>query len=415
MIHAFTSAAANYLPKVRLLRESLQKHHPEIRFHWLLADAVPDGIKDEIEELDSILTLETLGLSDEFGWLFQHNLIELSTALKPLAFSRLSDLPDCQSVLYFDPDMVVFSQLGDLLDHFQHASILLTPHQVTPDHEPSAIVDNEIGSLRHGIFNLGFLGLRNDKISHEFVDWWANRLRFFCLEAYQQGVWVDQRWIDHVPVFFDRVQILRNPRFNVAAWNISQRRMEGTLADGITIEGQPLGFYHFSGYDSGAHKIMAAKYARRGRSIKSLLRWYDRRLAERPDSAETPWAFGSYSDGTRIPYAHRFIYRMRQDLQAEYPNPFQVTGESKSYLDWATWRAQVEHPDLITEEGGIDWGAISNLQLIAPPASSSSLPLPFNAFQLRAGHYVKRAREAYLMGGIGAVLKIIWGKLLEWL
>ena len=43
-VHVFTSAAFNYIPKVRMLFNSLREHHPEWRLHLALADELRDNI-----------------------------------------------------------------------------------------------------------------------------------------------------------------------------------------------------------------------------------------------------------------------------------------------------------------------------------------------------------------------------------
>ena len=40
-IHVFTSAAGNYLPKVKVLFDSLAEHHPEWQRHLLLVSQYP--------------------------------------------------------------------------------------------------------------------------------------------------------------------------------------------------------------------------------------------------------------------------------------------------------------------------------------------------------------------------------------
>jgi hypothetical protein len=41
-IHVFTSAAGNYLPKVKVLFDSLAVHHPEWQRHLLLVEDWPE-------------------------------------------------------------------------------------------------------------------------------------------------------------------------------------------------------------------------------------------------------------------------------------------------------------------------------------------------------------------------------------
>ena len=84
----------------------------------------------------------------------------------------------------------------------------------------------------------------------------------------------DRRWIDLAPAFFADLHILRAPSYNVATWNLTHRTAAGSLEKGITINSEPLSFYHFSGFDGGAQEIMLKKYAARDSVLFDLRRWY---------------------------------------------------------------------------------------------------------------------------------------------
>jgi hypothetical protein len=351
MIHVFTCAAVNYLGKVRILCKSIKRHHPEFGVHLALADKKPDWLTTEKEPFDSILEIEDFDIPNEVGWIFGHTIVELSTAIKPYALKKLLKNPETDQVFYFDPDMVLFSRVDDLVETLSKGNIVLTPHQTKPENTLQAVVDNEICSLRYGIFNLGFIGVRNTEEGWRFSDWWSQRLYHFCREGLQQGLWTDQKWINFAPVFFDGVHILKSSRFNVAPWNLTTREVRGDDGVGYRVDGEPLGFYHFTGFDSGAHKIMARKYAGGNRSVHGLIKWYEDKVTAGQDEniVSTPWAFGRFSNGEPIEPIHRLIYRKRVDLQKAYPNPFLAEFGTTSYYEWFRWRAHEEHPELVGE------------------------------------------------------------------
>ena len=285
-------------------------------------------------------------------WLFWHTIVELATAIKPFILRDLLAREDVEAVFYFDPDIVLFSRLDDLLAELRDSDIVLTPHQVAPEPSPAGIVDNEIGSLKYGIYNLGFLGVRNTPNARRFADWWAARLTHWCREALDEGLWTDQKWIDHVPVFFDNVRILREPRFNVAPWNLATRQVTGSSLDTLRVEGKELGFYHFTGFDSGAHQVQAQRFAPGNPSVRLLIDWYTKasRTVAGDRLALMPWSFGSYSNGVPIARRDRAIYRQREDLQRAYPDPFDSSGlvtssgRAPSFFTWLRWYAS-ETPD----------------------------------------------------------------------
>ena len=246
MIYAFTSAALNYLPKARLCLGSLRRFHPEFRLCYALADRLPPGTTIEEDCVDEVIAVEDLPELAAPGWIFQHSIVELSTGIKGAVLQRLLARDDCEAVLYFDPDIVLFSRLDDLVERLRAANIVLTPHQTKPEATLERIIDNEIGSLKWGIFNLGFLGVRNGPVGSDFADWWAAAAAPLLLRpAGAAGLFTDQKWINHVPSFFDGVDILKEPRFNVATWNITTRELTGEAPDAVTDRRQAAGLLPF--------------------------------------------------------------------------------------------------------------------------------------------------------------------------
>lgn len=342
---AFTSAAQNYLPKVRKLFDSLRKHHPEFELVLALADEPHESVDFAAEPLDRVIALRDLAIDDRLRWSFFHTIVELSTAIKPYVLRRLLDEPGVDRVLYFDPDMVVFSRLDDLLDDLDAANLVLTPHVTVPETELDAVRDNEIAALKHGVYNLGFLGVRPTAEGKRFARWWSDRIHHFCVADIPAGLFTDQRWIDLAPAFFDGVGILKSPRFNVATWNLTQRHLEGNLGDGLTVNGVPLGFYHFTGFDSGAHRVMMGKNASGNSSVAALVQWYadSAQFDDDEPVSRIPWAYGRYTNGVSIPSGHRRLYRARPDLQAAFPDPFDAT--NGGLYGWMTTQGPMEHPE----------------------------------------------------------------------
>lgn len=371
-VHVFTSAAVNYLPKARVLAQSIRKYHPEFTVHLALADPKPAWLDVVQEPFDSVVSWDELDIPNSKSWIFMHSLVEFSTAIKPFVLRRLLSA-DADLVLYFDPDIVLLSRIDDLLEQAEGASIVLTPHLTKPETSIDAILDNEISSLRHGIFNLGFVGASATQESRAFADWWAVRTYNFCREARTVGLFTDQKWVDLAPIFFENARVLRDPRFNVAPWNLSTRRVSGSLETGLLADGKPIGFYHFTGFDSGDHEAMVGKYAADAEVLHELIHWYRQQTqSQDPERASSvPWAYGRFSNGVQITAAHRLIYRLRKDLQAAYPDPFQADG-SDSYLRWFGRRARVEHGrKLLRDISAADSGS-RRLLLAGDPGHSST-------------------------------------------
>ena len=362
-VHVFTSAALNYIPKARVLFDSVREHHPDWVLHLALADELRGEIDLSREPFDHLITLDALEIPHCRAWAFTHAIVELATAIKGFALQKLLRRPDCGHVIYLDPDIVVFSRLDDILAALREVSILLIPHQTDPEESVEGILDNEISSLKHGVYNLGFLGVSPTAEGLRFADWWARRLYHFCRADICNGLFTDQRWIDLVPAFFDDVGISKSTRHDVATWNLTTRRLSGDFNGGFFVDGMPLGFYHFTGFDKGDHHIMAAKNAAGNKSVELLMRWYADKIADlgKDPLCRTPWFFGVFSNGEPITPAQRLVYRERVDLQSAFADPFDASG----YLKWWNSQGRREFPKVFTAK--------------SPAAAVESLKFPLSA------------------------------------
>jgi glycosyltransferase involved in cell wall biosynthesis len=335
-LFAFTSVTLNYVPKARVLAETLKSHNPDIKFCLMVCEPVEPGVLDELTVFDEIQTVDELNLPNLKAWIFSHTLVELCTAVKGFYMQELLLRPDCAATFYFDPDIVVLDRIDPLLRGLDQASILLTPHLTDPDQAVEAILDNELSALKHGVYNLGFLGVKPSLEGLRFAQWWRDRLERFCRVDIPNGMFTDQRWVDLAPAFFSDIHILRHPGCNVATWNFSNRRIEGSVSSGFRVNGEPLIFYHFSGFDSGAQEAMLKKYGEGMPAAHELRAWYIAR-SERPEDesfSRRKFHYGTYDNGQPITREQRILYRDREDLQRAFPDPFSTESPAASFLHW---------------------------------------------------------------------------------
>ncbi|WP_428929785.1 hypothetical protein [Marinibacterium sp. SX1] len=336
-IHAFTSFSYSYLNRARVLARSLRAQHPDWVIWAVMTDKEPEGFAFDLEheDFDRLLTAQDMFGDQTDGWLFGHDIVEACTAVKGRASVHILDEPDCDKLFYFDPDIGVFNPMTPVVDLLDDFSIVLTPHQVNPEPQSDmvAIRDNEIASLDYGIFNLGFLAIANDDEGRRFARWWEDRLQDWCHDRLDLGIFVDQKWCNLVPCFFDNVKVLRDPGYNVASWNLSQREMTFDAAGTALINGQPLRFYHFTKLGP-VGDVMTRRYAGQNVEIYELWRWY-REEVDRASAPQIPrgwWHYGTFDNGDKIPKAARELYRDRRDLKAAFPHPLR-TGRG-SFHEW---------------------------------------------------------------------------------
>lgn len=321
----FTIFSLNYGAFARTLMESLAQTHPD----W---DRFV-GLADRCDELDvfgnqlfqSVL-VESLPLPKINEFLFRYGIMELNTAIKPYMFSHLRKL-GYSHIVYIDPDILVVDRLTDVeqLLHEGTAAVV-TPHLTAPlrDH----FAPTELDIMRAGSFNLGFLALGNQPESDAFIQWWEEKLEHGAVSDPARGLFTDQKWVDLAPGMFGKFAILRDPGYNVAYWNLAHRQLK-KVGENYLVNGKPLRFFHFSGFDP-LHPKPFSKHQNRFNlesigDAKFLALTYAQKVISHglSEFRKRPYTFGKFKDGTPIPNALRYLYREDEDVRFQAgENPF---------------------------------------------------------------------------------------------
>jgi len=331
----FSSFTFAYLDRARVLFQTVRRHHPDWELVALITDLPPEGVvlDPATEDFDRIVWFDDLDLPGGRSWLFGHDVVEACTAVKGPFMHQVCEAGQVDAVIYLDPDIALLNPLAGVLEALEAWDGCLTPHILEPEDSEMAVLDNELATLRTGIFNLGFVAIRTTGQGAAFACWWADRLLKYCHDDIPRGLFVDQRWCDHVPAFFDRFLVLRDPGLNVASWNLNQRRISIGLDGVARSNGSPIGFWHFTKLGPTGD-IMTRRYARTNFEVHEIWNWY-RRLIEPsrdPRIKARYWAYGAYDDGASVEKVHRELYRSRLDLQEAFPDPFQAG--PGTYLAW---------------------------------------------------------------------------------
>ena len=201
----FTICSNNYLAQAFTLGDSLAQSNPDYHFFIGLCDRLNDQIDYALISKYPIVDVSQLGLPSLDDMASRYNIIELNTAVKPFYFQYFfAKYEQAVQVLYIDPDIFVYEKMNLIDDAFLHNSFQLTPHILTPI-PLDGLHPGENFFLKYGIYNLGFLGLKRSVEVHEFLEWWGERLKRFCYKDVKRGYFVDQKWIDLVPIFWNNV------------------------------------------------------------------------------------------------------------------------------------------------------------------------------------------------------------------
>jgi len=346
----YTSCSNNYLPKARSLAGSLKLHHPDSVLVLCLNDAPMPQVDFLKEAFDEVWTPADLGF--DRGWIFQHNVMELCTAVKGRALERLLGRFDADFHLYLDPDVFVYAPLDPIAEYMRGADIGLVPHILKPEDTEIGVRLTEMSVTEHGIYNLGHLVIRKSDNGRAFAKWWRERLDRYCFDDKKIGLFTDQRWVDLAPAIFDGVRILRQPNLDVASWNLATRNVAYSDGGGApyVVDGYDLITYHFSGTGpSGTHRRIREIFAPGNEAVAMIERDYETSIAKHGQQQleHQRFAFDYFDNGARVAAKARKLYRDHADLQRAFPDPYLVSGESNtSFYSWLK-NNRPEHLDLV--------------------------------------------------------------------
>lgn len=245
---AFTICSNNYLPKARLLGESLVQHNPEVRFIIGLVDELDGAIDYKAVGAFEILPVDKIGIPDFDGMALRYDLVDFNTAAKPFYFRFLFQRHAGEKnlkICYFDPDIYVYSELRPIEEALERCAVLLTPHILSPI-ASDGMHPKEQGFLAFGLYNLGFCAMRRCQTADRVLDWWAEHLKHDCRYDCREGLFLDQAWMDLAPIFFNGVEISRHFGLNVAYWNLHERQVGFKNGQWLVNNEWPLVFFHFS-------------------------------------------------------------------------------------------------------------------------------------------------------------------------
>lgn len=242
----FTICSNNYLAQAITLGISLLKHNPDYSFKIGLVDRKTESI-DYSQIKFEIIQIEDIGVSDWDNMVLRYNIQELNTAVKPFFFKHfITCKKKYDNIIYLDPDILVYDSFNALEIELELNDIIIIPHITQPFTDDKSPTENEI--LNTGLYNLGFLAIKNTLNAKNMIDWWAERLRTKGYNSVAEGMFTDQIWINFVPLFYEKVSIFRHPGYDMAYWNMHERKISVSDGKYMVNESYPLVFFHFSGY-----------------------------------------------------------------------------------------------------------------------------------------------------------------------
>ncbi len=226
-----TISTISHLHKAYALAESI---HPfEGKLHVLISDKES---KVDIESKHDNIQLHSLNdikAANTKKIIKKYKGDKLRWSLKPGFLLYLFDSLNVKKVIYIDNDICFFNNPKFLFEKLEKQSLLLSPHFYPSDPEKK---QNWLeANLRLGLFNAGFIAANKGAI--EALRWWEKCCLYKMKRAYYRGLFDDQKYLDLIPVLFEKVEILKHRGCNLAGWNSE-----------IKMKNEEILFIHFNPY-----------------------------------------------------------------------------------------------------------------------------------------------------------------------
>jgi hypothetical protein len=293
-----------------VLAKSHAAVHPDATCTVLVVDD-NEGLIDPRSEPFEVLRpgdIETDGFLERAGY---YDPLELTCSLKPALLAYVVRRNGVAA--YVDADMEIYGSLSELGRRAREAGIVLTPHSTSPLPNDERIA-NQGSILNVGAFNAGFVAVSDAEEPRRILGWWDDWLRTECVLDQPRARVHDQTWLDLVPGFASRLHIERDPGCNVAYWNLPERSLARS-EDGWTVNGRPLRFFHFSGFNPKRPNRLRDGDDRTGdlgAPLSELLAAYAVRLIDNGWAEAQTWSYGLsvLPNGLHLDESRRRRYRL---------------------------------------------------------------------------------------------------------
>jgi hypothetical protein len=233
----------NYLSRGLALYHSLQRHAPGSRLWVLCLDQACHQILTKLA-LPNLLPVSLADLEATDRELAatrpSRSLIEYYFTCTPAWLRHVLEREaSSQWVTYLDGDLFFFDSPEKIFGELGNAAFAIIPHRYT-----SAVEHMR----KYGIYNVGWVGVRNDADGMAAVRWWREKCIEWCYDYVDGERFADQGYLQELLARFSRVNVIENIGANLAPWNIGNYRVEFRDGKVLIDSTYPLIFFHFQGF-----------------------------------------------------------------------------------------------------------------------------------------------------------------------
>lgn len=256
-------ASEAYLPQLRACITSIQNNFS------LQVDINVAWFGDSLPMLPKGVFVHKANGSD---WLFPlGETREQVLASRPAFFKFLIKNMHYHSVLHVGADVMFYSISDWLFDAYKEFDTAATPHSCAP-YPDDGLRPHELQVHQTGYFNSDFVMYNGTKTTLDFLDFQIKEHNKCFGVDLSSGYFYDQVWLSFLP-FYTECKIIKDPRINVAYYNMHERRVIRTEKDQywVQIVEMPnvlyqLVCFQFTGYNPTEPSNLS-KYNKRGRLV----------------------------------------------------------------------------------------------------------------------------------------------------
>ena len=250
-MRVWSLATPGELPHVRVLAASLERVAPGARLTVVLAGAHP--------EADTSAAFDVIAL--------EHIAPDLQRATATLPWRAIALVArvrvlqealrrDGGPVVLLDPRMELHHPLDPLDEALGQSDVALVPRMrgelPSDGHLPCG---GDV--IAAGLHTPSVLAARPGASADHFLSWWEAHVTETIghmghgeLAALRRAHSLRlNQWLDLAPSRFDSLTVVDDPGVCVSAWNLHQRRLAMRPGGAVTVDGEPLRFVHFDGFD----------------------------------------------------------------------------------------------------------------------------------------------------------------------
>lgn len=227
-----------YLLKGVAMMRSLARFCPGAKVFVLCMDAQTQYILERLD-LPFVTCIPLADVEDEalLKAKADRGVAEYCWTLSPcLPWYVMQQHPEIDFITYVDADLLFYSQVQPLFDEIGEASIAIIEHRFT-----ERLKDREV----NGRFCVEWVSFRRDEQGMACLARWREQCIAWCYYRLEDGKMGDQKYLDEWPDRYASCHILQHAGAGIAPWNYAQYRFDHDEKGNITVQGDPLLFYHF--------------------------------------------------------------------------------------------------------------------------------------------------------------------------